>query len=377
MASDNLSSSAYATEEMLHVLILGVGAAAFSLVVPITVALLLMLGLLILSYRQTIKAYPSSGGAYLVTRDAFGIVPAQVAGVALLVGLPPDRGGVGVRWRRGPHLGLRVARPVPGPDRAPLHRAGDLREPARHQGVGEALRRPHLLLHGQRGRPPRATASCATSPGTCRCSTKAATGDLEFGHADADGGLYLGAGAFLLAKAYASGGAAVTGVEAISNGVSSFREPASRNARQTLVYMGGGLAVMFLGISLLASQIHVVPFENGTPTVLAQIGEAVYGTGASGTILSHSLQAATLLILVLAANTGFAGFPALASFQARDSFLPRQLTGAATASCSRTGSWPWRAPPPCWSWPPTPRSPSSSRCTPSACSSASRCRRPA
>jgi hypothetical protein len=154
----------------------------------------------------------------------------------------------------------------------------------------------------------------------------AATGDLEFGHADADGGLYLGAGAFLLAKAYASGGAAVTGVEAISNGVSSFREPASRNARQTLVYMGGGLAVMFLGISLLASRIHVIPFENGTPTVLAQIGEAVYGTAASGTILSHSLQAATLLILVLAANTGFAGFPALASFQARDSFLPRQLT---------------------------------------------------
>jgi len=86
MASDNLSSSAYATEEMLHVLIPAVGLAAFSLLMPITVALMLMLGLLILSYRQTIKAYPSSGGAYLVTRDAFGIVPAQVAGAALLVG---------------------------------------------------------------------------------------------------------------------------------------------------------------------------------------------------------------------------------------------------------------------------------------------------
>ncbi|MEQ1788592.1 MAG: DNA-binding protein, partial [Acidimicrobiales bacterium] len=151
-------------------------------------------------------------------------------------------------------------------------------------------------------------------------------GTLPLGEATADAGLYLGAGAFLLARAFASGGAAVTGVEAISNGVPAFREPAWKHARQTLVVMGSGLAVMFLGLSLLTSKVKVIPFEDGTPTVLAQIGEAVYGTGAGGQVLSYSLQAATMLILVLAANTGFADFPRLASFQATDSFLPRQLT---------------------------------------------------
>ena len=90
--------------------------------------------------------------------------------------------------------------------------------------------------------------------------------------------------------------------------------------------MGLGLGVMFLGLSALASKVKVLPFEEGTPTVLAQVGEAVYGTGTAGELLSLSLQAATMLILVLAANTGFADFPRLASFQAGDSFLPRQLT---------------------------------------------------
>jgi amino acid transporter len=325
MASDNLSSSAYATEEMLHVLILGVGVAAFALVVPITIALLLMLGLLILSYRETIKAYPSSGGAYLVTRDAFGIVPAQVAGVALLVGylltvaVSVSAGAAalisefeGLAPYRVPIALLFIVLVTYGNLRG-IKESGKLfAVPTYFFMVNVALLLGYGLVKHLGGDLP------VLDP--------AATGDLEFGEPAADGGLYLGAGAFLLAKAYASGGAAVTGVEAISNGVSSFREPASRNARQTLVYMGSGLAVMFLGISLLASQIEVVPFELGTPTVLAQIGEAVYGTGATGAVLSFSLQAATLLILVLAANTGFAGFPALASFQASDSFLPRQLT---------------------------------------------------
>ena len=149
---------------------------------------------------------------------------------------------------------------------------------------------------------------------------------MEIGHAARDAGVYMGATAFIIAKAFASGGSAVTGVEAISNGVPAFREPAWRHARQTLVLMGSGLGVMFLGLSLLASRIKVLPFEDGTPTVLSQIGEAIYGKGAMGEVLSYSLQGATMLILVLAANTGFADFPRLASFQAGDSFLPRQLT---------------------------------------------------
>jgi hypothetical protein len=139
-------------------------------------------------------------------------------------------------------------------------------------------------------------------------------------------GLLLGASAFVVLKAFASGGAAVTGVEAISNGVPAFRKPEWRNARTTLVIMGTGLGVMFLGISALAAEIKVAPFEEGTPTVLAQIGEAVYGSGSVGEGMSTTLNIATMLILVLAANTGFADFPRLASLQAGDSFLPRQLT---------------------------------------------------
>ena len=149
-------------------------------------------------------------------------------------------------------------------------------------------------------------------------------GMVHFG--DEGTGLLLGASAYTLAKAFASGGSAVTGVEAISNGVPAFRQPSWKNARDTLVIMGGGLAVMFLGLSFLASKIKIAPFEDGTPTVLAQIGEAVYGDGGIGETLSSLLNVATMLILVLAANTGFADFPRLASLQASDSFLPRQLT---------------------------------------------------
>jgi amino acid transporter len=324
-ASDNLSSSAYATEEILHVLVPAVGLAAFSLVVPITVALLVMLGLLILSYRETIKAYPSAGGAYLVTRDNFGIVPAQVAGAALLVGYILT---VSVSVSAGT-AALISSFDALSPLRVPISLAfiaivmyGNLR------GVKESgkvfavptyffmLNMGVLLAYGL----------VRFIGGDLHAITSHAEGTVHLGHASKNAGLYLGATAYILAKAFASGGSAVTGVEAISNGVPAFREPAWKHARQTLVLMGSGLGVMFLGLSLLASKVKVLPFEDGTPTVLSQIGEAIYGKGAVGEILGYSLQAATMLILVLAANTGFADFPRLASFQAGDSFLPRQLT---------------------------------------------------
>jgi amino acid transporter len=324
-ASDNLSSSAYATEEILHVLVPVVGLAAFSIVMPITVALLVMLGLLILSYRETIKAYPSAGGAYLVTRDNFGIVPAQVAGSALLVGYILT---VSVSVSAGT-AALISSFDGLSPFRVPIAlffiaivMYGNLR------GVKESgkvfavptyffmLNMAMLLGYGL----------VRFVGGDLPVLGDPVEGSVHLGNAATDAGLYMGATALILAKAFASGGAAVTGVEAISNGVPAFREPAWKNARQTLVIMGSGLGVMFLGLSLLASEIKVLPFEDGTPTVLAQVGEAVYGTGALGEVLSYSLQAATMLILVLAANTGFADFPRLASFQAGDSFLPRQLT---------------------------------------------------
>ncbi len=324
MASDNLSSSAYATEEMLHVLVPVLGVAAFSVIVPLSGALLAMLFLLILSYRETIKAYPSSGGAYLVTRDAFGVIPAQLAGASLLVGYLLTVAvsvSAGAAALISSFEGLASARVPIALAFIVLVTYGNLRgikESGKLFAVPTYFFMVNIGLLIGWGLYSFVSGDLPV--------LEPEHGTLELGHADRDSGLYLGAGAFLLAKAFASGGAAVTGVEAISNGVSSFREPAWRNARQTLVLMGAGLAVMFAGITLLASRIHVIPFEDGTPTVLAQIGEAVYGDGTGGLLMSHVLQFATLLILVLAANTGFAGFPALASFQAADSFLPRQLT---------------------------------------------------
>ena len=145
-ASDNLSSSAYATEEILRVLVPAIGIAAFSLVVPITVALLAVLALLILSYRQTIKAYPTAGGAYMVTRDNFGILPAQVAGVALLTDYVLTVVGVGRRRHRGARLGVPRARAVRRADLDRLRDRHRVRQPARRPRVGPDLRGPDVLL---------------------------------------------------------------------------------------------------------------------------------------------------------------------------------------------------------------------------------------
>ena len=123
---------------------------------------------------------------------------------------------------------------------------------------------------------------------------------------------------------FSSGGAAVTGVEAISNGVPAFRPPEWRNARTTLMWMGCTLGVMFLGLSFLALKLQVPPTE--TKTVISEVGRAVFGAGALGTALYLMLQVATTLILILAANTSFADFPRLANFHARDDFMPRPLT---------------------------------------------------
>ena len=146
------------------------------------------------------------------------------------------------------------------------------------------------------------------------------------GLGSAGSGLLMGATLYVVLHAFASGGAAVTGVEAISNGVPAFRKPEWKNARSTLVVMGTLLGAMFLGLSVLAAHMKVVPFAAGTPTVISQIGDLVYGPSTLGRVLFYALQAGTMLILVLAANTSFADFPRLASFHAGDNFMPRQLT---------------------------------------------------
>lgn len=322
-ASDNLSSSAYATEEILHVLIPLIGLAAFSLVVPITIAMVVVLGFLILSYRETIKEYPSAGGAYLVTRDNFGVVPAQVAGASLLTDYILT---VAVSAAAGT-AALCSAFEGLAPFKVPiacffiaLVAYGNLRG-VKESGKVFAVPTYFFIVN------------MVVLLGVGLVEWVA--GDLPtvgllpemVHHAGASTDtLFYGAGLFGVLHAFASGGAAVTGVEAISNGVPAFREPAWKHARQTLVMMGVGLGIMFLGLSGLAAATKVGPSPSGTPTVIAQVGEAVYGQGMIGDVLFYALQAGTMLILIMAANTGFADFPRLASFQAGDRFLPRQMT---------------------------------------------------
>jgi len=323
-ASDNLSSSAYATEEILRVLIPAVGLAAFALVVPITVALLVVLGFLILSYRQTIKAYPTAGGAYIVTKDNFGLLPAQVAGVALLTDYVLT---VSVSVAAGT-AGLTSVFPALVPWAVPIALAfigiiafGNLRG-VRESGKVFAVPTYFFLVNmvllivvGM----------ARLVLGHLPLQAAHQAGMMGFGRG-ADGALFAGAGVYVVLHAFASGGAAVTGVEAISNGVPAFKVPEWKNARETLVVMGCLLGAMFLGLSVLAAKMHVVPFSEGSPTVISEVGRLVYGGGWLGTLLFLGLQSGTVLILVLAANTSFADFPRLASFHAGDNFMPRQLT---------------------------------------------------
>ncbi|MBI2706356.1 MAG: amino acid permease [Actinobacteria bacterium] len=324
-ASDNLSSSAYATEEILRVLIPAIGVFAFSMVVPITVAMLIVLGFLILSYRQTIKEYPSAGGAYIVTRDNFGIFWAQIAGVSLLTDYVLT---VAVSTAAGA-AALASAFEAFEPWIMPVAivfviviAAGNLK------GVkesGKAFAIPTYFFIANMG--------VLLTVGVVKMIGGALEQQPSCGIEGAvpcgqgtDGVLFFGATLFLVLHAFASGGAAVTGVEAISNGVPAFKEPSWKNARTTLVVMGSLLGVMFLGLSFLASKVNAIPFESGTPTVISQVGEFVYGSSGLGQVLFYALQAGTMLILVLAANTSFADFPRLASFQAGDNFMPKQLT---------------------------------------------------
>ncbi|MFM2071145.1 MAG: hypothetical protein RLZZ623_1408 [Actinomycetota bacterium] len=323
-ASDNLSSCAYATEEILRVLVPIVGLAAFSLVTPITIALLVVLGFLILSYRQTIKAYPSAGGAYIVTRDNFGLLPAQVAGVALLTDYILT---VAVSVAAGSDALASAITPL-----APIKHwiaigfviliaFGNLRGT---KESGKLFAAPtyffiinmFILLGVGAFRIATSTLTQGPTSGVAKMS--------ELGTHQGTG-LLMGASVFLALKAFGSGGAAVTGVEAISNGVPAFRPPAWQNARQTLVIMGSLLGVMFLGLSILAARTHAMPFDGGVPSVISQVGKLVYGGSTAGHVLFYFLQAGTMLILVLAANTSFADFPRLASFHAGDNFMPRQF----------------------------------------------------
>lgn len=320
-ASDNLSSAAYATEEILHTLLIaGIGLVAFQFVMPITFAMIGVLIILVLSYRQTIKAYPSAGGAYIVTKDNLGVLPAQVAGVSLLtdyilvVAVSASAGTAALYSVFSELYPYRIFIALFFIAIVALGNLRGVKESGRIFAVPTyAFVVAMALMIGY------GLYKAGFGGGLDQISIE------EMNPEQAHEALGVSAvGWFLVLHAFASGGAAVTGVEAISNGVPAFREPSWKNAAQTLVIMGTMLGIMFVGISWLASELHTIPVAG--KTVIAQIAEGVYGSSGFGRVMFVFTQFATMFILIMAANTGFADFPRLASFQAEDSFLPRQLT---------------------------------------------------
>jgi amino acid transporter len=323
LSSDVMSSSAYATEAMLGILVPAVGIAAFSLVVPVSFLVLVVLIFVTASYLEVIKAYPKAGGAYVVARDTFGTGLARVAAASLFVDYTLT---VAVSISAGADA-LASAVPALTPYVTAITVVfvigiayGNLRG---IREAGKTFAVPTYLFIGSmflmigvgiiRG-----------ISGQLPVYTHFGAGVYPAGTAGA--GLLLGASVFIFLKAFASGGTALTGTEAISNGVSIFRNPQPRNARITLVVMSVILGTLLLGVSGLAAVTHASPYLSGDPTVLSQIAKAVFGTSLLGRILYVALDIFTMGILTLAANTSFAGLPFLASFAASDGFLPKTFT---------------------------------------------------
>ena len=304
-ASDALSSTAYATEEILLILILA-GSGALTHSIPISMAIAALLVIVATSYRQTIRAYPNGGGAYKVAMDNLGTAPGLVAGASLVVDYTltvavSTAAGVAAVTSAIPEL--HDERVVLAVVFVAILTVGNLRG-LRESGTIFAIPTYFFLV----------TFGIMIATGLVRV---ALGGISSVPHEDA---LTPGAQSvtlFLVLRAFSSGATALTGIEAISNGVPAFKDPAPKNAATTLSWMAAILTVIFVSLTILAHQIEVYPSE--TKTVVAQVADAVFGGGP----MFYLVQVATALILVLAANTSFAGLPALASVMARDRFVPR------------------------------------------------------
>jgi amino acid transporter len=309
-ASDALSSTAYATQEIL-VILAAAGTVAFGYAFPIALAIVVLLAVVTLSYEQTIHAYPGGGGAYIVARDNLGELPAQTAGAALLTDYILT---VAVSISAGVAQ-IASAFPDLDPYRVPLavglvlfimvinlrgiKESGAIFAVPTYYFIGIMLFTLGVgLLQYFRG-----TLGPVHPPVPVEITGVAAVTP------------------FLLLHAFSSGTAALTGVEAISNGTTAFKEPRSRNAGLTLIWMSVILGTLFLGITFLAREIGAVPAEG--ETVISQLARTVYdGRG----LLYLITIAATTIILIMAANTSFADFPRLSALMAGDGFVPRQFT---------------------------------------------------
>ena len=315
-SSDAISSTAYATEEILFVTAVGASSLALGLstLVPIGIAVAVLLTIVVTSYRQTIHAYPDGGGSYVVSRENLGEYPSLVAGASLLVDYiltvaVSISAGVAAIVSIPQFRGLEDQRVELGLALIALITVANLR------GVKESGRLftlPTYLYIAVFG--------SLVVVGL----TEAFFGDL--GHVPLDEHAFIGTretggqlGLFLVLKGFSSGAVALTGTEAISNGVPAFRRPSSKNAGTTLVWMGVILGTLFFGSAVLAH--HLQPYPSHDETVISQMGRVVFGDGG----LYVTLQLATAAILTLAANTAYADFPRLSSIIARDGYLPRQF----------------------------------------------------
>jgi len=312
-ASDPLSSVAYATEEALVVLVGAAGVASLHLVFPISIAIGVLLLLVVMSYRQTVRVYETSGGAYVVARENLGTAPSLVAAAALLTDYVLT---VAVSISAGIFA---ITSFVPS---LSAHRVGlslacllvivlaNLRG-VRESGMLFALPTYAFI-----------TAIVAVD---VVGMAQYATGHLH--RATVAAPLAAGTGAvtlFILLRAFSSGSTALTGVEAIANGVNAFRHPQGKNAAKTLGILGVIAIAMFVGVSFLAVHTHARP--SATASVVSQIARAVFQPGSTAAFMYYVVQATTLLILILAANTSFQGFPRLSALLARDRFAPRQFS---------------------------------------------------
>jgi amino acid transporter len=318
LSSDAISSVAYATEASLGILILaGVGALHYNLWIATAIVLLMII--VGVSYQQTIRAYPHGGGSYIVARDNLGIWPGLVAAAALLIdyvltvsvsvsaGVDALTTAFGALHPFSVVLGVTFVAIIVVVNLRGIRESGTIFAAPTYLFIVSFL---IMILAG--------VAKAALAPGGLFTPTAPLHTAEELGWGTQQLSLLL------ILTAFASGCAAMTGTEAISNGVPAFKVPEAQNAARTLQWMVAVLATLFVGITFLAWRYGIVPYPNQQPTVDGQIAEIVFTGGFRW--MYYVVQFATLLILVLAANTSFADFPRLASILARDGFLPRQFS---------------------------------------------------
>ncbi|MFM1750206.1 MAG: hypothetical protein RL658_347, partial [Actinomycetota bacterium] len=322
LSSDCISSSAYGSEQILIALLPAFGLAAFTLLMPLTFVVLIILTIITLSYTNVIDVYTKTGGAYIVSRDNFGPTTSIIAAVALMLDYIVT---LAVQASAGV---LAIISTFPNLEPYKVEMVlfviafltyGNLRGV---KEAGKAFAAPtYLFIVGM---------YVVFIVGIY----KVFNGSLEQLSTNQEGAVSIGteqgllsaAAIFILLRAFANGGSSLTGLEAISDGVALFEVPEAKNAKKTLIIMSILLGSLVLGVSWFAHKLYALPYESGSPTVISQIAKSVMGDGPFGNFWYIYVQFATTLILFAGANTTYSAFPILCNFVATDGFLPKQLT---------------------------------------------------